>query len=182
MKDSQSQVLQFWFDETPPAAWFQVSAEFDQSVRDRFLPVYNMACQGVFDDWARNADGALALIIIFDQFPRNMFRNTPQAFATDDKALAVARKAISAGFDQVHTPIRRRFMYLPFEHTEDLAVQDESVAHYASMQYEDPLGYEYALRHRHVISRFGRFPHRNAILGRASTEDEMAYLKSGGGF
>lgn len=180
MKDYQASILSFWFDETAPAAWFQVNPDFDALLTQRFAKVYEMGREGMFDDWARNADGALALIVLFDQFPRNMFRGTPDAFATDGKALEIARAAIAAGFDQVHPPLRRRFIYLPFEHSESLEDQDLAVHYFGTMQYDDPLGYEYALRHRHVISRFGRFPHRNAILGRASTPDEVEFLKTAG--
>jgi uncharacterized protein (DUF924 family) len=180
MKDHQSDILQFWFEDTAPAAWFQVNADFDALLRDRFLSVYDMAKTGMFDGWASNADGALALIVLFDQFPRNMFRGTPDAFGTDEKALEIARSAIAAGFDQVHPPLRRRFLYLPFEHSENLDDQDLAVQYFGNMQYDDPLGYEYALRHRHVISRFGRFPHRNAILSRASTPEETEFLKTAG--
>lgn len=180
MKDWQADILQFWFLDTAPSTWFHVNADFDASVRTRFHKAYDMGRQGLFDAWQNNADGALALIVLLDQFPRNMFRGTPAAFATDAQALVIARQAVKAGLDQVHPPIRRRFMYLPFEHSENLMDQDQSVTLFEKMQFDDPLGYEYALRHRHVIKTFGRFPHRNAILGRHSTPAEIAFLHGAG--
>ncbi|MES2729352.1 MAG: DUF924 family protein [Pseudomonadota bacterium] len=176
MKNWCADILRFWFDDTAPTNWFQVNADFDATVTQRFSKAYEMGCDGVFDGWQTNADGALALIVLLDQFPRNMFRNTPAAFASDAQALSVARKAVQAGFDLIHPPIRRRFMYLPFEHSESLDDQNQSVALFSKMQFDDPLGYEYALRHRHVIQAFGRFPHRNAILGRESVAAEKEFL------
>ncbi len=176
MKDWQGDILRFWFEETAASSWFHVNPDFDTSVRDRFLKAHDMARRGLFDAWQNNADGALALIILLDQFPRNMFRGTPAAFATDAQALLVARYAIKAGFDQVHPPIRRRFIYLPFEHSENLDDQDQCVMLFEKMQFDDPLGYEYALRHRHVIQTFGRFPYRNVVLSRHSTPAEIAFL------
>ncbi len=176
MKDSQREVLDFWFVETAPVQWFQKNTVFDDMIRDRFLPLYDMAKGGFCDGWTRDADGCLALCLILDQFPRNMFRADPKSFETDAKALSIARDAISKGFDQVLAPVKRRFLYLPFEHSEKLEDQKESVALYENMKDEDPLGYEYALRHFRVIEKFGRFPHRNAVLGRANTDEERDYL------
>ena len=152
-------------------------------VRERFLPVYDMARNGICDAWMKDADGCLALCIVLDQFPRNMFRDTSRAFETDAKAFEIAGYAIKKGFDQVLVPLKRRFIYLPFEHSENLDHQLVNVELFASMQYDDPMGYEYALRHLRVIEQFGRFPHRNTTLGRESTPAELTYLgQAGAGF
>lgn len=183
MRDTKQEILHFWFVETQPVQWFQINPAFDQLMRERFLTSYQMAQEGLCDGWGAEADGALALCILLDQFPRNMFRALPEAFASDEKARRVAAQAIRNGFDQVLPPLRRRFLYLPFEHSEDPADQMRSVSLFASMKDDDPMGYEYALRHQDIIQRFGRFPHRNAILGRDSTPDEMLYLSQpGAGF
>lgn len=182
MKNSREDVLSFWFTETAPVQWFQVSPEFDTMVKERFLDLFRMAQQGICDGWTVSADGALALVILFDQFPRNMFRDTPEAYATDHLALKISRQAIEKGFDQVFVPLKRRFLYLPFEHSENLEDQKRSVSLFETMKEEDPLGFEYALRHQSVIEKFGRFPHRNKILGRESSPEEEKYLKEFGGF
>lgn len=177
MKNSLEDVLSFWFVETSPVQWFQVNPMFDEMVRDKFLDLFRFAEQGFCDDWARSAEGALALAILFDQFPRNMFRDTPEAYATDAKALEIAELAIERGFDQLFQPHKRLFLYLPFEHSENIEHQRRSVALCTQMKYDDPLRYEYALRHMKVIERFGRFPHRNQILRRESTVEEIEFLK-----
>jgi uncharacterized protein (DUF924 family) len=182
MKNSIDDVLSFWFVETSPVQWFQISPDFDGLVKERFLDLFHFAEQGFCDAWAKNADGALALTILFDQFPRNMFRDTPDAYRTDSRALEIAELAIERGFDQILVPLKRLFLYLPFEHSENIDHQKRSVALCAQMKYDDPLRYEYALRHMKVIERFGRFPHRNKILGRDSTPEEIDYLKEFGGF
>jgi uncharacterized protein (DUF924 family) len=183
MRDSRQDVLHFWFVESQPSQWFQKNDAFDKQIRDRFSMIVDMARDGLCDGWAVDAEGALALCIVLDQFPRNIFRNSAEAFASDEKALNIAKRAIRNGFDQVLPPIKRRFIYLPFEHSEAMEDQDRSVALFETMRDEDPVGYEYALRHRDVIARFGRFPHRNSALGRASTAEEVAYLKQpGAGF
>lgn len=183
MRDTKRDVLNFWFNETEPAQWFQKNPDFDQSIRDRFQMTYTMARDGVCDGWNGDVEGVLALCLVLDQFPRNMFRDTAQAFATDDQALAVARRALTLGYDQILPVIQRRFIYLPFEHSERMEDQEKSVSLFAAMRDEDPLGYEYAVRHRDVIAQFGRFPHRNAVLGRANTEAEGIYLSQpGAGF
>ncbi len=182
MKNTREDILSFWFTETMPAQWFQVSPEFDELVREKFLDHFYWAQKGYCDDWALSADGALALILTFDQFPRNMFRGTPEAYATDDKALHIAALSIERGFDQVFNPLKRRFFYLPFEHSEHINDQIRSVELFKKMKEDDPMGLEYAERHLRVIEQFGRFPHRNEILGRESTPAELAHLKSQGGF
>lgn len=176
MKDSQREVLDFWFVETAPAQWFQKNDQFDTLVKSTFLTVYEMARQGLCESWMKDADGCLALCIVLDQFPRNMFRNTPRAYEADEQARQAAGHAIKKGFDQVLPPYKRRFIYLPFEHSESLDHQMLSLELFEKMQDDDPLGVTYAKRHLEIIRRFGRFPHRNSILGRPSTEAELAYL------
>lgn len=183
MKDSKTDILRFWFEEVRPQQWFQSNPDFDAEIRKRFMADFTLARTGIFDGWRdEGADGCLALCVLLDQFPRNMFRGAADAFATDGMALEVARHALAKGFDVVLPPLKRRFLYLPFEHSELLADQDRSVALFEGMKKEDPLAYDYAVRHRDVIVKYGRFPHRNAALGRASTPEELAYLEAGGGF
>lgn len=183
MKDSRAEILDFWFVETAPVQWFQKSNIFDDMIRERFGALYDMAKDGFCDGWMQDADGYLALCILLDQFPRNMFRDTPRAFESDAKALEVARKAVALGLDQVLLQIRRRFIYLPFEHSENIEDQKRSVEFFESMKDDDPLGHEYAVRHLKVIEAYGRFPHRNAILGRENTSQETEYLSEpGAGF
>ncbi|WP_435639957.1 DUF924 family protein [Micavibrio aeruginosavorus] len=183
MRDTKQDILHFWFSETEPVQWFQKNPDFDQSIRERFRLTYTMARDGVCDHWASDADGCLALCLVLDQFPRNMFRDSAEAFATDEKALKTARLGIIRGFDQILPVIKRRFVYLPFEHSEAMDDQNRAVELFATMRDDDPLGYEYALRHRDVIERFGRFPHRNAVLGRDNTAEELIYLSQpGAGF
>lgn len=177
MRDSRQEILHFWFTETQPAQWFQKNPEFDAIIRDRFGSIVSMARDGLCDGWMDDALGALALCIVLDQFPRNIYRDTPEAFASDEKALHIAVQAVAKGYDQVLPAMKRRFLYLPFEHSEHLSDQERAIALFAAIRDEDPTGYEYALRHRDVIQRFGRFPHRNAILGRPNTAEEEIYLQ-----
>ena len=180
MKNIREDILSFWFTETTPAQWFQVSPEFDDMVREKFLDHFLWASKGFCDDWATSADGALALIITFDQFPRNMFRDTPRAYETDAKSLNIAALSIERGFDQVFTSLKRRFFYLPFEHSEHIDDQYRSVELFETLKQDDPMAVEYAVRHMRVIEQFGRFPHRNKILGRESTPAEETFLKTVG--
>lgn len=180
MKDTREEILSFWFVETTPAQWFQVSSLFDEMVRARFLDHFLLADRGYCNEWINSADGALALILTFDQFPHNMFRDDPKAYATDGKALSIADLSIERGFDQIFTPLKRRFFYLPFEHSEDLNHQYRSVELFGKMRNDDPIGAEYAERHLRVIEQFGRFPHRNKILGRENTPAEETFLKTVG--
>lgn len=172
-------VLDFWFagDPTVPRkVWFQKDADFDAAC-SRFSDAARAARQGAFDAWAQTPHGALSLVLLLDQFPRNLHRGSPEAFAADAHARAMARAAIARGFDQVLTPVERMFLYLPFEHSEDLEDQDEAVRLYETLRVD--LGDEtvnYADRHRDLIRRFGRFPHRNVALGRINTAAEEIYL------
>ncbi len=182
-------VLDFWFppDSRPDAshpegrdvaAWFAPDPAFDETIRARFLSTYEAAVRGDLDDWAGTADGALALVVVLDQLPRNMFRGQARAFAADAKALSVARAAVARGFDKAHPATWRKFLYLPFEHSEDPEMQARSVALFAGLG--EPVGLRYAEAHKAIIDRFGRFPHRNAILGRESTPGEIEWLDAGG--
>lgn len=183
MKDSKNDILEFWFVETQPAQWFLKNDDFDAQCSERFLSDYELGAAGIFDSWMDSAEGSLALCILLDQLPRNMFRNSPAAFATDAKALKVAVHAVAKRFDMLMPAMKRRFLYLPFEHSESLLDQNKSVALFETMQNDDPMAYQYALRHRAVIDQYGRFPHRNAVLGRVSTPSEEEYLSQpGAGF
>ena len=172
------EVLNFWFAELGREAWFRKSEATDELIRSRFLSLYErVAALPPEAAWA-SPRRALATIIVLDQFPRNMFRGTPRAFATDHKAVDVARGAVERGLDKAFDKDGRAFMYLPFEHSEDLADQERAVALFTPLgdaEYTD-----YAIAHRDIIARFGRFPHRNAILGRTSTPEEEEFLKEPG--
>ena len=182
-------VLEFWFGapDSPEFGryrrqWFEKSDAFDGLCRERFLATLDAATAGRLDGWAERPLAALALAVVLDQFPRNIFRGTPRAFATDPQALAVARGIVARGFDAAYLPAQRWFAYLPFEHAEDLAAQAESLALFERLR-GDPASASpivYAMRHYAVIERFGRFPHRNAILGRESTTEEVAFLATPG--
>ena len=175
------QVLNFWFVEHGPSDWFGKNPAFDELISQRFLAVYEQLATGVSADDMHDAETALAAILVLDQFPRNLFRDSPQAFATDPQALELARQAVNRGLDQQLRTEQRVFMYMPFEHSENIADQDRSCELFAELgndYYSD-----YARRHRDVIRCFGRFPHRNAILGRRNTAAEADYLAMpGSGF
>ena len=182
-------VLDFWFGAadssergTARAAWFRKSREFDDELRDRFLGTWATAARGELERWSATPLAALALVIVLDQFPRNMFRGTARAFASDALALAAARGALENGFDGPLRPVERQFFYLPFEHAEGIAEQRRSVELFARLQgeLEGESWMEYPRRHHDIVARFGRFPHRNAILGRVSTPEELAFLEQPG--
>ena len=186
--DAFKDVLQFWFGTTPGErrkAWFVKDPVFDESIRARFLPLVGSAAAGALSGWTASARGALALIVVTDQFPRNMFRGSARAFATDPLALATASHLIAQGWDATMLPVERMFAYLPYEHSESPAGQDRSVELFAPLaafpETSDAL--DYAERHRIIVKRFGRFPHRNAALGRQSTAAEVEFLEQpGSGF
>lgn len=183
MRDTKQEVLSFWFEETMPQQWFQKSDAFDQEITERFQVTYDMARKGLCNDWTKDADGVLALCLVLDQFPRNMFRDTPKAFETDNQILLIVKEALHKGYDALLNPVKRKFMYMPFMHSEDLKDQKKSVSLFETMKKDDPVTYEYAVKHMEVIEKFGRFPHRNDVLGRASTVEEMDYLElPGAGF
>ncbi len=168
------EVLSFWFGVPDPKAWFEVDPLFDAQVRERFEGLILPATAGTFDGWVATPDGVLALVLVLDQFPRNVYRGTPRAFASDAKAREVARDAVTARIDQEVALDRRPFLYLPFEHSERLEDQDLCCRLMATI--DDPTMLDYAERHQRIVARFGRFPHRNLPLGRTSTPEEEAFL------
>jgi len=188
-EDSASLVrrlLDFWFGPhgdpergTMRAVWFGKDPAFDALIREKFHDDVLEAGRGRLDGLSATADGVLTLLILLDQFPRNMFRGGPQAFAYDGKARAVARLAVGMGLDKVLSPVERIFIYLPFEHSEDMEDQIRSVALFKTLppvSWRDEV-VDYAIRHHDIIARFGRFPHRNALLGRSSTAEELTFLQ-----
>jgi uncharacterized protein (DUF924 family) len=174
--DSAEGVLRFWFDEHPQD-WFVKNEVFDTEIRERFLPLHEAAAAGMLAHWADDARRCLALVILLDQFPRNMFRDEARAFATDAQARATARRILERGWDKAITQAERLFAYLPFEHSESLADQELACE---LMKDFDEEQRQYAERHRDIIRRFGRFPHRNDLLGRESTAAEIEFLKQPG--
>ena len=171
-----SDVVEFWI-EAGPRRWFSKNDRFDDKISERFGPLHHSAARREVDDWAGEPGGALALLLLLDQFPRNMYRGSGHAFATDPLARHFARAAVAAGFDRAVDPALRIFFYLPFMHSEALADQDISVTRGQPASESD---LRWAALHRDIIVRFGRFPHRNAELGRRSTPEEAAFLSSGG--
>ncbi len=169
-------VIAFW-RAAGPDRWFERDNAFDDEIRRRFLATYEAAAAGKLTDWEQSAEGSLALLILLDQFPRNMFRGEARAFATDALARAVASRAILNGFDGAF-PDMRGFFYLPFEHSENLADQERCIALYKAAGDAD--GVKWAEIHADIIRRFGRFPHRNAVLGRMTTPEEQKFLDDGG--
>ena len=188
-------MLDFWFGAPgtpehgqPRQAWFKKSAAFDAEIRARFLALYEQAARGERADWARDAHDSLALIVVLDQFPRNLFREGPdpntaaRAFATDPPALALARSLVARGADRQLAPLERWFAYMPFEHAEAMEAQREALRLFTQLKAETGLAepLPWAQQHYDVIARFGRFPHRNAVLGRESTAAETEFLKQPG--
>jgi len=174
---SPDAVLAFW-RAAGPDKWFKKDTAFDDDIRGRFLETYEAAAAGQLADWELTAEGALALTIVLDQFPRNMFRGSARTFAADPLARAVAGRALARGFD-IQTPMPgRQFFYLPFEHSEELADQERSVALFRATGDADLV--KWAEMHADIIRRFGRFPHRNTALGRDTTPEEQAFLDAGG--
>ena len=182
MRDAKDEILKFWFEETKPAQWFQKNPDFDTEILARFEPDYNLAMEDIYDGWMEDEKGCLALCILLDQFPRNMFRDTPRMFSGDQKARAVSNHALEKNFDQLLNTDEKAFIYLPFEHSENIADQERSVKLFKPLKDDNPIYYDYAVRHYDVIKKFGRFPHRNTILERQSTKLEEEYLAKHGGF
>ena len=172
------EVVDFWRD-AGQAKWFRGGEAFDREVRERLEAVHFAAARRELDGWMDTAEGALALLILLDQVPRNLFRGSAHSYATDPLALHLAERMLEAGLDQQVEPGLRMFCYLPFEHSEDLLDQERAVA---LMRDLGEMALDYAVQHHQVIERFGRFPHRNRALGRVSTADEQAWLDAGGGF
>ena len=174
--ETPAAIIAFW-REAGADRWFKKDAVFDDEIKRRFLATHEAAAAGKLTNWESSADGALALLILLDQFPRNMFRGETRAFATDPLARAVASRAILNGFDGAF-PDLRGFFYLPFQHSENLADQERGVALYKAVGDAD--GLKWAEIHADIIRKFGRFPHRNAVLGRVTTPDEQKFLDDGG--
>lgn len=183
-------VVDFWFlpadhpgHGRPRREWFRKDAEFDELIRREFGGAIDTTLAGGLAEWRATAVGLLAYIVVLDQFTRNIYRDTPRAFAGDALALAAAEEALAQGVDQVLPPLQRWFVYMPFEHAEDLAVQEHSVALFTALAQGAPdfdAALDYAKRHREVIARFGRFPHRNVLLERTSTAEEAEFLRQPG--
>lgn len=184
-----TEILDFWFGQPNTAEygkqrsfWFTKTSEFDQEIQQRFLPDYEQAAAGQLTAWQETAQRCLALILLLDQFPRNIFRGTAKAFATDSAALAAAQHAVNQGFDAELLNVQRWFVYLPFEHSENIEHQKRCLELFSRLK-DDPesaSAIDYAQRHFAVIERFGRFPHRNQILGRESTPEEIEFLQQPG--
>ena len=177
MSETPADVIAFW-REAGPERWFKKDTDFDEQIRSRFLKLHERAAAGELKDWENSAKGTLALLLLFDQFPRNMFRGTARAFATDELARAIAATALLKGFDAQVAPDMRAFFYLPFEHSEDMTDQQRAIALYTAAGDQD--GLKWAQIHADIIRRFGRFPHRNPMLGRTTTPDEQRFLDEGG--
>ncbi|MEZ4815314.1 MAG: DUF924 family protein [Bdellovibrionota bacterium] len=171
---SYQDVLDFWFDEKNKSHWFSKDPNFDAEIAKRFLKTHHRAAQSACFEWRKTAKGRLAEIIVLDQFPRNMFRNSAKAFASDPLALALAQDAVERGIDKELATTERSFLYMPYMHSEALRVHDEAIKLFSQPGLEHNL--EYEVLHKKVIERFGRYPHRNKALGRESTPDEVAYL------
>lgn len=169
-------LLEFWWA-AGPGSWFNGGAEFDAAC-EPYRPLMERAAGGEFDHWEASPAATLALLLLLDQLPRNLHRGSAEAFATDAKALGVSERALARGFDKAYPMPARNFFYLPFMHAEDLAMQERSLDLYRAAGVQDT--YYYAFVHYDAVRRFGRFPHRNNVLGRETTEAERAYLASGG--
>lgn len=174
------EVLTFWLEEVGPAGWYRVDPAVDHACETRFGGLIDQAIAGGLEDWESDRESALALLLLLDQFPRNIHRDSPRAFAGDPRARVVADRAVAAGFDLATPEPERSFFYLPFEHSEALADQDRAVALFEERMPGAAESIRHAHLHRDLIVKFGRFPHRNAVLGRENTPEEQAHLSGGG--
>ena len=174
----KEEILNFWFKECKPEQWFKKNEDFDQMIKNRFSSAIEDAINGKLDSWEETETGCLALIILLDQFTRNVFRDTPRAFAGDESALALSQLCCNKDYLTNPDVYRRQFMLMPMMHSENLAVQDAALPLFK--KYASLKDYEYTKKHRDIIARFGRFPHRNVILGRKSTNEELEFLKQPG--
>lgn len=181
MRVTADKVLDFWFREADRKNWFERSDEFDAVIRDRFADAVETARSGGFSDWDETARGCLAVIILIDQLSRNIYRESPLAWAADDVGLACTKRAIARAYDVDLGLDERKFLYMPLMHSEALADQEQCVELFRTLAAEGAddgdVSLEFAIRHRDIIARFGRFPHRNEILGRESTPEEIEFLK-----
>lgn len=175
------EILRFWFEEIDQSQWWAKDDDFDRSIIERFSDIHARATRCELFEWRVNAQGRLAEIIVLDQFSRNMFRGLPLSFAQDSLALALAQEAISAKADKALSPIQRSFLYMPFMHSESLKIHEVAMELFRNNGIQSSLDFE--VRHKRIIERFGRYPHRNNILGRESTVEEVEFLKQpGSGF
>lgn len=176
-----NEVLNFWFEETKPAMWWAIDADFDRLIQHRFLALLDQAAQGELYAWRETAKGRLAEIIVLDQFSRNIHRNTPAAFSQDAMALVLAQEAVGAGAHRELSPLESAFLLLPYMHSESRLIHAQAERLYR--EFAPSNNYDFELKHKLIIDRFGRYPHRNAILGRTSTDEEVEFLKQpGSGF
>lgn len=176
---SAEDVLRFWFDEHGPDDWFAAEPAFDRRIAERFAATHEAAARGEAWRWRETPAGRLAEIIVLDQFSRQLFRNDPRAFASDAMALALAQEAVANGHDKALDPVQRRFLYMPYMHSESLVIHDEALRLFTELGDESTLKYEIA--HADTLRRFGRYPRRNAALSRESTAEELAYMAAGEG-
>ncbi|MGL4487912.1 MAG: DUF924 family protein [Rhizobiaceae bacterium] len=174
------EIIEFWFAEDVAVSWFRRSDALDRAIAEQFLDVFEAADSGELDHWKDSAPGALALTIALDQFPRNLFRGSPRAFDSDSRALDTAKFALDKGYDKLVANKQRQFFYLPFMHSENMSDQRICLALYEELGNSDSL--KAAKEHHNIIERFGRYPHRNEILGRKSTDEEVEFLKDHKGF
>jgi uncharacterized protein (DUF924 family) len=177
--DWAAPILAFWFEELQPDAWFRKDERVDAEIRERFVASYEQLARTRPEQLTTPLEH-VAAVIALDQFPRNLFRGSPRAFATDPLALSIAQHAIAMGLDEQLTPQQRLFLYMPFQHSEDRAVQARSIELFTQLGLSDNL--DYAHRHKEIIDRFGRFPHRNEVLGRRSTTEELQFVATHRGF
>jgi uncharacterized protein (DUF924 family) len=177
---NSADVLRFWFDEVSPQQWWRRDAQFDSQLAARFRATHDAAARGELFSWRTTPDGRLAEIIVLDQFSRNIYRDTSQAFAFDALALVLAQEAVASGADRELPGERRSFMYMPYMHSESLLIHERAVELFGRLKSPSDLDYEF--RHKRIIERFGRYPHRNAVLGRASTPEEIEFVRTNPGF
>lgn len=178
MRDTRAEILSFWFLELEPAQWNESDPALDDEISRRFLLPYEMACNGLSDEWMQDPSGCLALILLLSEFPRFMFRGTPRVFATGAESLSVARYAIQQGHDQKLVPAQREFMYQPFARSEKLADHQRNIQLCEMLALDNPQALQSAKQNLEIIQNFGRFPQRNAILGRTNTPEEEKFLRS----
>jgi uncharacterized protein (DUF924 family) len=171
-------IIKFWFEEIETSQWWKKDAEFDQLISDRFSAIHKRASRCELYEWRETAEGRLAEIIVLDQFSRNMYRDSPRSFSNDALALALSQEAIRLGADKEISAQKRSFIYLPFMHSESAAIHEVAVDLYTALGREENLKFE--LKHKAIIDRFGRYPHRNEVLGRISTDEEIAFLSGPG--
>ena len=174
----QKDVLTFWFEELKPSEWFEVSEPLDQLITDRFSSLLNKAKKGELSDWRETAHGRLAEILILDQFSRNIYRGRPEAFTQDALALVLSQETIRAGADKALSAIEKSFLYMPYMHSESVLIHEEAMILFDQPGLES--NHDFERRHKAIIDRFGRYPHRNAIVGRQSTAEEVEFLKEPG--